>query len=163
MSVRDRRLTADMQKIVALRSHAELLTINYDGPLPQTYTVTYSCRGLYIPAGGTVPVVTNHHVMEAYLHNLYPRFPPRLSWKTPIFHPNILSPQRNGGVCIGSWSPQEGLDQLLIRIGEMVQYKSYNSEDPLDPHAAAWARANAHLLPVDSRPLTRGGKIVIDL
>jgi len=71
----------------------------------------------------------------------------------PIFHPNILSAEQGGGVCIGSWTPSESLADLVVRVGEMVQYREYNPDDVLNREAAAWAAANSERFPVDSRPL----------
>jgi ubiquitin-protein ligase len=76
-----------------------------------------------------------------------------LTWRTAIFHPNILSGNRNGGVCLGGWSPAETLADLCIRLAEMIQYKNYNTDDPLDLQAAAWAAQNRAHFPIDGRPI----------
>ena len=79
------------------------------------------------------------HRFDAYLHLDYPRQAPLLLWRTPVFHPNILPPSRNGGVCIGTWSPSESLADLCRRIARMVSYNSFSVGDALDPEAASWA------------------------
>ena len=63
-----------------------------------------------------------------------------LSWLTPILHPNILPPERNGGVCIGAWSAGESLADLVERVVDLVGYRSFNVNDALDPATAAWLR-----------------------
>jgi ubiquitin-protein ligase len=72
---------------------------------------------------------------------------------TPVFHPNI-DPQK---ICIGDhWSAGESLPQLIVRIGEMLCYQSYNVKSPLNAEAAAWAELNAETLPLQRVDLTAG-------
>jgi ubiquitin-protein ligase len=52
-----------------------------------------------------------------------------------------------------NWSPAITLDRICIELGEMIQYKRYNVDSPLNQMAAMWAVANAHKLPIDSRSL----------
>jgi hypothetical protein len=69
---------------------------------------------------------------------------------TPVFHPNF----DDSMVCIGDfWAASEGLDDLIIRIGRMITYQEYNTKSPLNGLAAKWAAQNAHLLPIDPRPV----------
>ncbi len=91
--------------------------------------------------------------MEIYLYKIYPRRPPQLKWLTNVFHPNIIPPHKNGGVCIGWWTTAETLDSLCVRIGEILQYKAYNLDDPLDEEAADWVKNHLDILPVDERDL----------
>ena len=42
----------------------------------------------------------------------------------------------------------ETLWDVIVQIGEMIQYQNYNPKSPLDARAAKWARANEHLFPV---------------
>jgi ubiquitin-protein ligase len=78
------------------------------------------------------------HRCTIYLHADYPRRPPVITWETPIVHPNILSPSRNGGVCLGSWSASESLADVVQRLIDMVSFRSFNPADALDKEAAAW-------------------------
>jgi ubiquitin-protein ligase len=69
---------------------------------------------------------------------------------TPIFHPNI----EPAVICIGDhWTAGERLCDLVVRIGEMITYQSYNIKSPLDGEAAMWADLNNALLPVDKTDL----------
>jgi ubiquitin-protein ligase len=81
----------------------------------------------------------------------YPSNPPRLIWMTPIWHPNFKMPH----ICNQGRTFAAGvtLDQVVLTVGEMVQYRNYNLRDPLNHEAAEWARGNAHLFPVDDRDL----------
>jgi len=150
-----RRLQADWESIQRLVGESRFIEISQcSGSPPEKYLVTFLCKGLMREAGAVQPSVSSRHQVEIYLHQQYPRIQPRLTWRTAIFHPNILSGDRNGGVCIGGWSAAETLADLCVRLAEMVQYKRYNPRDPLDPEAAEWAVEHYLHLPVDERLIT---------
>lgn len=151
--MREQRLLKDMELLVALNDKSALIKIAFNGMPPERYRVTYYCNSFVWANGNKSPSISNLHELNIYLHKEYPRRPPALKWLTDIFHPNILPPYKNGGVCIGSWTAAETLDSLCVRIGEMLQYKNYNLEDPLDLEAAKWIRQNLYLLPADNRSL----------
>jgi hypothetical protein len=152
-SPRLRRLHADLAALMDLVKVSDFIRFVPAGNPPDRYRVAYTCRGLYLPDGATEPVPLDEHVADFYLHLEYPRRAPQIVWRSAIFHPNILSVERGGAVCIGSWTPSESLADLVVRVGEMVQYRQYNPADDLDPEAAAWAKAHRDRLPVDERPL----------
>lgn len=151
--MRQKRLEADMQKLKALGSASPLIDIDYSMGAPEKYRVTFYCKGLLWMPGAAGPSLTSRHIMDVYLHMQYPRTPPQLTWRTDIFHPNILSPAFNGGVCIGRWTPAETLDQLIVRIAEMVQMKNYSVSDALNREAAAWVARNLNFFPLDNRAI----------
>jgi ubiquitin-protein ligase len=150
-----RRLTADYEALRDLAHRSDLIAIVPHGDPPERYTIRYTCAGLVRDGAGDEPRVISEHEMEIYLHRDYPRRPPQIVWRTGIFHPNILSYERNGTVCIGAWFPSQSLADLVVRIGAMVQYKEYNTQDALDIEAAVWAQRNRDRLPIDKRPLVR--------
>ena len=112
-----------------------------EGNPPEEYHVAFQRPGLYVDQAGQLGVRRLHRA-RIHLHIDYPRFPPLLTWQTPIFHPNILPPERHGGVCIGSWSPSESLADLCDRLARMISYESFNVSDALHTEAARWAEAN---------------------
>ena len=72
---------------------------------------------------------------------------------TPVFHPNI-DPQR---ICIGDhWSAGQSLAELVVRIGQMICYQSYNTKSPLNAAAAAWIEGHLDRLPLQKADLTMG-------
>lgn len=153
MDVRQRRLNSDREALLDLARDNAMISVDVISGSGDRYRVRYRCKGLLWLPGLPRPSITTQHELEVYLHVNYPRLPPRLQWLTDIFHPNILPPAMNGGVCIGRWTPSERLDRLVVRIGEMVQYKNYSAKDALNLQAAAWAEQNALALPVDDAPL----------
>jgi ubiquitin-protein ligase len=157
IDVRDRRLRADLQRVLELPRRTPFISVRPLNDVCDRYEVTYRCSGLVWLPGNSAPSITEEHRLEIYLHLDYPRLPPRLQWLTPIFHPNILSPEHNGGVCIGQWSPAETLEQLVERIGEMIQYRSFCTTDALDERAAEWAEQNRGILPLLCTPDPKDG------
>ncbi|MEA2410708.1 MAG: hypothetical protein QOC77_1269 [Thermoleophilaceae bacterium] len=135
MGPRDRRLLSDLRSMEELADQGKL-TFRTEGNPPETYHVMLSAPGL-APAGDGL-AVRHLHRFDAYLHIEYPRRPPIVTWLTPVFHPNLLGPERNGGVCIGSWSSAESLADLCLRIEALVRYQSFNADDALNRSAAAW-------------------------
>ena len=151
-----RRLWSDYMSLNEMASSTDLIKIAPAGDPPDRYRVLYRCRGLAAVAQNGDPELSRRHICDIYLHRDYPQRPPRLIWRTPVFHPNIMPPARGGAVCIGGWSPGESLPDLVLRIGEMIQYKNYDLADVLNEEAVAWVQRNADRLPLDDRPLAPG-------
>ncbi len=151
--MREKRLKKDYEAMANLHRLSALVDVEFIGSRSEKYKVIYHCKSFIWLENNKAPSYSNRHELEIYLHKEYPRRPPALKWLTNIFHPNILPPQKNGGVCIGWWTAAETLDSLCIRIGEMLQYKTFNLKDPLDEDAAAWISNNMDILPVDNRSL----------
>jgi ubiquitin-protein ligase len=149
-SPRIRRLLLDEQTLSTLLRDWPLIQIaGKAGIPPEIYRFTYNVRGLYVGAGGEI-LERDTHLMEVNLSLGYPRRAPQCRMLTPIFHPNF----DDSMVCIGDfWAASEGLDDLIIRIGRMIAYQEYNTKSPLNGLAAKWAAQNAHLLPIDPRPV----------
>lgn len=161
MDIRQRRLISDFNAIISLNDGDSLIHVEPIGNQYDRYIVTYRCKGLQWIPERPRPSITRLHKLEVYLHLDYPRLPPKLQWLTEIFHPNILSPDMNGGVCVGKWAPSESLSMLVVRVGEMVQYKNYSTSDALNLQAADWAAQHESAFPVDNSPLVGEKKLEI--
>ena len=149
-SPRTRRLTLDEETLQALLQGWPLIQITGKAGIPpEIYRFTYNLRGLYVSGSGEI-LERDTHVLEVNLTLGYPRRAPQCRMLTPIFHPNF----DDSMVCIGDfWAASEGLDDLIIRIGRMIAYQEFNTKSPLNGLAAKWAAQNAHLLPIDPRPV----------
>ena len=120
-----------------LARQVPVISFRTEGDPPEIYHLMLNVVGLAHDGERRV-IARRIHRCTVYLHAEYPRRPPVVTWLTPIFHPNILPPERNGGVCLGSWSASESLDDVVRRVLDMVSYKSFNTADALDQTAAAW-------------------------
>ena len=150
LSPRQRRLLADeqlMYKYFSTSPYIKLLEEN--GNPPERYVVEYYVRGIDHLENGQI-VYRHNHKVEIKLPGTYPRTQPICRMLTPIFHPNI----EPAVICIGDhWTAGERLCDLVVRIGEMIAYQSYNIKSPLDGEAAMWADMNNTLLPIDKTDL----------
>jgi ubiquitin-protein ligase len=137
MNPRHRRLLSDLHQMQDLATEGRV-SFRTEGDPPDLYHLMFSVPGLARAPDGAL-VVRNLHRCDAFLHLEYPRRPPVLTWLTPVFHPNLLPPARNGGVCLGSWSAAESLADLCRRLLGLVSYAALNPADALDVEAGTWA------------------------
>jgi ubiquitin-protein ligase len=140
MNPRHRRLAADLSQMLELADQGTV-SFRTEGDPPEVYHLLIATPGLARDSAGGLTTRRVHRCV-AYLHLDYPRRPPVVTWLTPVLHPNILPPERNGGVCIGAWSAGESLADLVRRLVDLVGYRSFNVDDPLDPEVAQWVRAS---------------------
>lgn len=140
MTPRSRRLVSDLQLMEKLSEQGKV-SYRTEGSPPETYHLMFNVAGLAVKDDHLV--LRRVHRCTAYLHRDYPRRPPLIVWLTPVFHPNLLGPERNGGVCIGSWSASESLADLTVRIIGLLSLSSFNLNDALNTDAAQWFRDNS--------------------
>ncbi len=154
-NIRSARLQNEHQKVRTLVDRSDLIHIvATDGNPPDRYRIRFTARGVE-SVRNNMPVYRESHEVSIYLHAEYPLKQPQLKWLTPIFHPNI---HVTGAVCIGAWWAAKTLDELLLTLGEMIQYKNLDPTDPMNSKAAQWAQRNRQLFPVDDRDL-KGGSL----
>lgn len=157
--IRETRLRNDYSRIRDLVDRSEFIHIvATEGDPVEKYLIRFSCRGVEKVTNSGKPVYRTSHDVSIYLHSEYPLKQPQLKWLTPIYHPNI---HVTGAVCIGAWWPAKTLDELLLTLGEMVQYKNFDPRDPMNSRAATWALRNKNLFPIDDRDLK--GQSVADM
>ena len=145
MTARMRRLLSDYEQIKKdFAGHKNIIVTPIGDEPPERYHVTYFVNGIYLLPDGKIETVSRHEI-DITLHADYPRYKPICRILTPIWHPNF----RDGQICIGDiWGAGESLSDIIINIGDMIQYKSWNSYSPLSADAAKWAMENKHLFPV---------------
>jgi ubiquitin-protein ligase len=171
-SPRIRRLKADLVRMQELAAQSDMIefkaTSTSRGLPPESYIVTYKCKGIVGVERNGTPKIGNRHQVEIYLHNQYPQRWPGMKWLTPVWHPNIN--HVNGTVCVDAawWTASRSLDRLVLMIGEMVQYKNFHDDPtkppfPWDPEAARWSREyrkkHPRAFPVDTRELLRPERV----
>ncbi len=152
MTARMRRLISDYEQVKKdFTGHRNIIVTPLGEEPPERYHVTYFVNGIYLAPDGSVLMLGRHEV-EITLHTEYPKIRPVCRIFTPIWHPNF----RDGQICIGDiWGAGESLSDIIVNIGDMIQYKSWNSFSPLSAEAAQWAMENKHLFPVGTLDLHR--------
>lgn len=153
-SPRERRLLADFHALVKLRNESSIFDFRHFGTIPEQYDLYFRGFGMWQLSDGQVVPRDNHHV-RIELGSAYPRMIPTLSWRTPIFHPNI---SQGGVVCLGGystfWVPSLKLDELCIMLWDMIRYKNFDVNSPYHRDAALWARdQDTFEFPLDRREL----------
>lgn len=153
MQARLRRLAADYDRVLRVFSqHPHIHLLSTEGTPPDEYRFGYELTGL-VPTGDEAVAPGAEHRAEVFLPIDYPRRPPFCRMITPIFHPNI-DPQK---ICLGDhWSAGQSLAQMIVRIGEMICFQSYNLKSPLNAQAAAWAEQHLAQLPLERVDLSVG-------
>lgn len=135
MTPRERRLLSDQADLRELESGS--VSVASHGPMPEHYTITVRGDGLE-PGDDGLPRLRGEHQFDVYLPLGYPRRPPVVSWQSPVFHPNILSPAEQGCVCIDAWHPSQSILNLCQRLVAMATYDAFDLERSLNRAATEW-------------------------
>ena len=91
-----------------------------------------------IPGPRGSPYETGRFVVDMIFPPKYPFEPPKVTFRTPVFHPNVST---NGAICMdilkpnGAWSPLMTVDSLLVSIQSLLD--DPNPADPLNNDAAS--------------------------
>jgi ubiquitin-protein ligase len=144
MNPRQRRLQADFQKIMTGFAGHPHVAVEGVGPQPpERYRIIYNVPGLRLGTDNRVQRVTQH-LVEIQLPAGYPREKPYCTVADPVFHPNF-----GAHICIADhWSPSQSLLDVIVQIGDMLQYKTFNTRSPLNAVAARWAVEHVDELPL---------------
>jgi ubiquitin-protein ligase len=149
MHPRARRLTADAEQMrTEFAGHPEIEVEALGWEPPERYRVTFHLTGVKPDEHSGQPVVAEHHQALIKLPAAYPREKPYCTMDTPVFHPNFGA---NVGdeICIGDyWTPARTLVDIVVKIGEMLQFQTYNVRSPLNAIAARWVAENEDVFPI---------------
>lgn len=170
------RLAIEYTKLMNLAARSSFIDIRpievQPGWPPEKYIITYTCRGIASVDQHESPRVSEFHQVSMYMGSDYPLKEPYLKWLTPIWHPNIDHEEPHH-VCtnnVQNWFAAKPLAELVLAMGEMVQYKHYHakwvSPFPLDRAAADWVLEFAEPQgvlgpdkPFDDRPLLQAQRM----
>jgi ubiquitin-protein ligase len=166
MDPRYNRLCKDYEKLQELASRSRFISIQgTEGSPPEKYVLHLTCKGITRIGPGDKPVYSRSHQLGIYLHPEYPRKGPVCQMLTPVYHPNIAG---NGLVCYGDegdhgWAPSMGLDDLVIRIVQIIRYENLNPNSTWNGDTANWARTHAHLFPLETSQIVSEELIDINI
>jgi ubiquitin-protein ligase len=149
MNPRLKRLQSDYDRISKdFSDHPYIKVRPLIGDPPEAYEVLYHLDGLRMD--GNVTASQYEHIIRIALPAGYPRVKPVCTIQTPIWHPNF----RDGQICIGDiWGAGETVSDIIVHIGDMIQYRIWNSKSPLSADAAHWALANKNIFPLGNAEL----------
>jgi len=138
-------LAADYERMQSyVRRHPRVKLVQTEGSPPEKYQLQYVVRSLR-QVGGELRE-QDSHMVEITLPRNYPRTPPQCRMLSPVFHPNVAPHP----ICVSDHGGAgEPLESIVIRIGEMLAYQSYNVKSPLNGDAARWVEQNLDRLPTD--------------
>lgn len=115
--------------------------------IPTVYHVTYKLRTITGIDEEYQPIYGDKHTMELTIPVRYPLVPASIFMRTDVWHPNIQSVGRfKGKICgnVNSYGVDYSLRQLVLRVGEILQYKNYLADFvppyPEDPKVAEWVK-----------------------
>lgn len=139
--------------------------------IPILYRIFFNLKTITHIDEAQAPVYGYQHTLELGIPNRYPLEPCTIYMKTDVWHPNIKSDGRfKGKICgnVKGFGKTMTIDQLVLRIGEILQYKNYLAEFvrpyPEDQKVADWVLAYAEPngivnrkenLAIDNTPLIR--------
>lgn len=154
-SPRIRRLRADRKALEQLKSESSVFDFVARGEIPDTYTLLFRGTGVWRPDQASPVQFAERHEVYLRLGAAYPRMMPELTWRSPIFHPNISA---SGVVCLGGygtyWVPSLALDELCTMLWDMIRYANYDPNSPYNRDAAIWAKGQTdYRFPLDARPI----------
>ena len=152
LNARDLRLQTDYEQVRALaeNSGGRLVIESTKGRPPDEYLLVYHCRTVEAVRDGT-PIYRFVSRVRIKLPARYPvpSAPPIVEMRTPIFNPHVYP---NRVVCMGSWKTTEYLEDVVLRVGAMLQFdrRYMRILDPANEQAMYWITKNLRLLPTDN-------------
>lgn len=143
-SPRHNRLSVDYQELREFFDGNNFVDIQPLGPAPyERYRIIYRLPSLRVDASSRA-IESGLTVVNLELPRNYPKEKPHAVAVEKVFHPNF-----GDYICIADfWTPTQKLVDIVIEIGEMLQWQKYNIRSPLNAVAAQWATKNQNLLPV---------------
>ncbi len=113
--------------------------------IPCEYHFHFKIRSIVGIKSDNSPIYGHHHIAKVTFPPKYPIEPPELYMQSDLWHPNIKSEGKyKGRICGNTKGFGLGYDLylLVIRIGEILQFKQYHAENtppfPEDIKSARW-------------------------
>ncbi len=142
----------DYSRVMKLfQTHSYISIKEVVGTPPDKYYITYHVDGL-TQTGKSIEA-KGEHTVEIALPERYPSEPPKARMVTTLFHPNVSVDRID---LKGIWTRETPLADCIVRIGELIAFQRYETDEPLNGEAAQWALRNKSLLPLSDVELGYG-------
>ena len=146
---RAEQLQSDYRRVSGLfKSHPYISIKETSGAPPDKYRILYRIDGLQ-KVKNTIET-KNEHEVEIVLPQKYPAADPVCTRISPIFHPNIAPEIID---IKGIWGGSATLADLIVELGRMIAFQTYDTANPLNSEAAKWADRNKDLIPLSMADL----------
>ncbi|TQV95549.1 ubiquitin-conjugating enzyme E2-24 kDa [Cordyceps javanica] len=126
---RDRRVAKELADIQADKDSSGVFAAPADG------VSLRSLVGMF-PAPPDTPYAGGTYEVEVDIPDTYPFKPPKMRFKTKIWHPNVSS--QTGAICLDTlttgWSPVQTIKTALLSLRMLLEFP--NSKDPQDAEVA---------------------------
>jgi len=142
--------------------------------IPVQYHVHYNIKSIVGIDDQKAPIFGHQHTLDISIPPRYPLVPCIIKMISPVWHPNIkFDGNYKGRICgnVKNFGKAYDLYQLVLRIGEILQYKNYHAEHippyPEDSKVAVWVMSYAEpknivnkneYIYIDNTPLLRSFK-----
>ncbi len=113
----------------------------------EAYRLVYSVPGVALEQRAQ-PTLSMRHSLLVELGPAYPRLAPRVVTESAVFHPNLGARVGDAVVFDREWTAARTLIDVVVRIGQMLQYQAFDLAEPANAVAARWARRNEGVFPV---------------
>lgn len=143
-----KRLAKDHLSLAEFQSNIiklEVIDVRSALNIPCEYLIHFHVRSIVGIHENQMPIYGYHHKVRITFPPKYPIEPPELYMVSDVWHPNIKwDGKYKGRICGNTKGFGLGYDLflLLVRIGEMLQFKQYHAEFtppfPEDIHVAKW-------------------------
>lgn len=166
MNPRYKRLCKDYEKLQELASRSRFISIaQTEGSPPEKYVLQLTCKGITSLSSDRKPIYSCSHLLGIHLGPKYPAERPGFVMLTPMYNPNVFA---NGAVCIGDegdhgFAPSMGLDDLVVRIVQIIRYENINPNSAANWEAGNWTRQNMHLFPLEKDQIVSEELIEINI
>ena len=138
---------------------AEEFAQRYPARGPEQYAILYRCDTLIKDTDDEEPTRATNAIVEIVYHLEWPSEKPHFillknaEWGTKeIWHPNL----KGAAICLKNGRPfptGRSISEVIAVIGRLLQYQSYNLDNPLNWPAQHWATEHEESFPIDDRDL----------
>lgn len=144
------RLAGELKRMQELREQSSFIDFVTANTPPDEYIVTFTCRGM-VGLGR----IGEEHVAKIYLHREFPYLPPKVTFVTPSFHPNIAT--------LGQMAPIQRQIQARLRHAPDAEARRRVQQEIQEQMDLVTVRVCLDVLDLNWSPMITLDRICIEL